>query len=237
MAAANTATPTPPRGIRNNNPGNIDYNLRTKWQGLVLDADRKDPRFCEFKDATWGVRAICVVLINYQDKYGLNTVRGIINRWAPSNENDTIAYVTAVANAIGVKPDQALDLHTYAHLCPLVEAIIRHENGIGPKATPNTWYAREVIDTALLRAGVTRPAPVVAAVPVTKETVAASGTATLGIAQLADMAPQVMNAIDSQQEHLSSGSYVRIAFAVMTIGVAVFMAYAQVKKHQAGVVA
>jgi hypothetical protein len=233
MTTANTV----PRGIRNNNPGNIDYHVNTKWQGLVLDADRKDTRFCEFKDPTWGVRAMCVVLIGYQDRYGINTIRGIIGRWAPSNENDTLAYVTAVANAVAVKPDQALDLHTYDHLAPLVEAIIRHENGIGPKATPNTWYDRSVIDTALLRAGVERPAATVAAVPVTKETVAASGTATLGIAQLADVMPQVMQAVDSQQEHLSSGSYVRIAFAVMTIGVAVFMAYAQVKKHQAGVVA
>jgi len=226
-----------PRGIRNRNPGNIDYHASVKWQGLVPDSERIDKRFCEFKDATWGIRALAALLINYQDKYDINTVRGIIHRYAPNNENDTREYVFAVADSCHVDPDQVLNLHTYAHLCPLVEAIIFHENGRGHKSTPNSWYDASVIDEALKRAGVVKPATVVGSVPVTKETVAATGTAGLGIAQIADVAPQVMQAIDSQQEHLSSGSYVRIAFAVLTIALAAFMAYEQVKKHQSGVVA
>jgi phosphotransferase system glucose/maltose/N-acetylglucosamine-specific IIC component len=74
-------------------------------------------------------------------------------------------------------------------------------------------------------------------VPVTKETVAATGTAGLGVAQIADVAPQVITALDSQQDHLSSGSYVRMFIGIATIAVAVYIAYSQVKKHQAGVVA
>ena len=73
--------------------------------------------------------------------------------------------------------------------------------------------------------------------PVTKETVAATGTGALGVAQIADVAPQVIAALDSQQDHLSSGSIVRILIGVATIGLAIMIAYAQVKKHQAGVVA
>jgi hypothetical protein len=226
-----------PRGIRNRNPGNIDYHATTKWQGLVPDDQRTDTRFCEFKDAVWGIRALAVLLINYQDKYGINTVGGVIHRWAPSNENDTGSYVVAACDGCGVRPNDPLNLHTYEHLRPLVEAIIRHENGRGPKSTPNSWYDVSVIDEALNRAGVVKTAAVVAAMPVTKETVAATGTAGLGVAQIADVAPQVIDAIDKQQDHLSSGSYVRIAFAVLTIGLAAFIAYSQVKKHQSGVVA
>ena len=233
-----TATKTKgmPRGIRNNNPGNIDFNPKTKWQGLVMDLERTDSRFCQFKDATWGIRAMARVLITYQDKYGLNTVRGIINRWAPPNENSTAGYVAAVCNATSFHADEPLDLQRYEALCPLVEAIIRHENGIGPKANANTWYDRSLIDPGLRLAGVVKPVRAVAAMPMTKETVAASTTGTLGVAQIADVAPHVMTAISSQQEELNSGQIMRVVLAVLMIGLAVTIAYSQVKKHQAGTV-
>lgn len=232
-----TKTKGIPRGIRNHNPGNIDFNPNTKWQGLVMDLERTDERFCQFRDATWGIRAMARVLITYQDKYGLNTVRGIINRWAPPVENNTSGYVAAVCNATGFHADEALDLQRYEALCPLVEAIIRHENGVGPLANPNTWYTREVIDAGLERAGVVKPVRAVAAMPMTKETVAASTTGTLGVAQVADVAPQVMHAVSSQQEELSSGEIMRMVMAILMIGLAVTIAYSQVKKHQSGVVA
>jgi len=227
-------TTSTPRGIRNNNPGNI-RDSNDKWQGLArID---NDDQFSVFEDATWGIRALASILITYQDRHKLRTIRTIIGRWAPPVENDTGAYVNAVALACGVAADQYIDLHKYEVLCPLVEAIIRHENGKGPKATLNTWYDRATIDAGLSKAGVVKKADVVASVPVTKETVAATGTAGLGVAQIADVAPQVITALDSQQDHLSSGSYVRMFIGIATIAVAVYIAYSQVKKHQAGVVA
>lgn len=224
-----------PRGIFNRNPGNIRKGA--KWQGLVMAFEQTDTDFCQFIDPTWGIRAIAAILINYQDKHGINTVRGVINRWAPPVENDTGAYVAAVARQVGVLPDEFVDLHRYETLHPIVEAIIRHENGKGPLKTPNTWYDRATVDTGLQRAGVVKSASTVGAVPVTKETVAATGTAALGAGQLADVAPQVMVAMESSQDHLSSGSVVRIVFGVATLGLAVYIAWSQVKKHQTGVVA
>jgi hypothetical protein len=82
-----------------------------------------------------------------------------------------------------------------------------------------------------------KPAAVVAAVPVTKETVAATGTAAVGVAQIADVAPQIVNAFNSQQEHLTSGNWVSVIIGVVTIGFALVIAYSQIKKHQHGVVA
>lgn len=227
---------TTPRGIRNNNPGNIEKG-KDKWQGLYHGTIDEDPRFCQFKDPTWGIRALAVILINYQDKYNIRTVRAMISRWAPSKENDTDSYISAVCEAADVSPDVPLDMHRYGYLRPIVEAIIRHECGKGPLATLNTWYDDATIETALQRAGVVKPATVVAAVPVTKETVAATGTAAIGVAQIAEAAPQIAAAFNSQQEHLTSGNWVNIVIGVLTIGFALVVAYSQIKKHQQGVVA
>lgn len=119
-----------PRGIRLNNPGNIDRNT-TKWQGMSKDQSG-DSRFVVFDHAKWGIRALAKTLMTYQSKHGLNTIRGIINRWAPPVENDTGSYVNAVAKAVGVKPDQKIDVTDAEIMFPLVEAIIKHENGVQP---------------------------------------------------------------------------------------------------------
>lgn len=113
------------RGERNNNPGNI-VKSDIFWRGEVPGNDK---RFESFASPDEGIRAIGVIMQNYQRKYGLNTVRGLINRYAPPVENDTDSYVNAVAGALGVSPDAALNLADPAVLLPLVKAIIKHENG------------------------------------------------------------------------------------------------------------
>lgn len=227
-----------PRGIRNNNPGNLDKG--SPWQGLVANPD--EPRFCTFKDPVWGIRALAVTLITYHDKRrakdgsSIDTIREVIERWAPPNENNTDAYINEVSKAVGVTADMIIDLHDYDILRPLVEAIIRHENGRGPLKTLNTWYAAEVIEEGLRRAGVVKPVKTVKAVPVTKETAGATVTAGIGLAQLADVMPQVSAAMDKAQGHISSGDTVRIIFGIATIVVAGFIAWSQVRKHQKGMV-
>lgn len=223
-----------PRGIRNHNPGNIRHS-NDKWQGLATEQPDKD--FATFKDPTWGIRALAVLLINYQDKHKIRTIAGIIKRWAPPVENDTQSYIDAVCESSGFTQTEKLDMHNYDHLRPILEAIIRHENGRGPKLNENTWYDDATINTGLQRAGVVKPHAEIAAVPVTKETIGATGTAVVGAAQVADVAPQVIAAVESSQDHLSSGSMVRLVIGVMTIALAIFIAYSQVKKHQEGVVA
>lgn len=88
-------------------------------------------------------------LLTYHDKHRLKTVRGIINRWAPPVENDTGAYAAQVAAAVGVKPNESIDLHSYPVMRAIVVAIIKHENGQQP-------YSDLLIDTALNLAGITR---------------------------------------------------------------------------------
>jgi len=116
-----------PRGIRNNNPGNIEYN-GTSWRGLAEPPH--DGRYCIFTDAVYGIRAMARILKTYYQKHGLNTVSGIINRWAPPVENNTSAYIEHVARVVGVsehEPFNVLD-----KLPELIEVIIQHENGVQP---------------------------------------------------------------------------------------------------------
>ena len=143
--------PKQSRGYRNKNPGNIDWNERNKWQGQVgIEQTGNPPRFAVFETHEYGIRALAALLTTYQDRHGLRTVRGIIDRWAPPVENVTSAYVDAVARAMDVGRDDQIDVHTYAHMRPLVAAIIKHELGGMP-------YDAATIDEGLRLAGVPKP--------------------------------------------------------------------------------
>lgn len=122
-----------PRGIRNNNPGNIRWGA--DWQGLKKDGKSQNPSFCVFISPEYGIRALAKLLRNYQRLYGLNTPRKIINRYAPPNENQTQAYIQSVAQQLGIQPDTPVDLNEEATLLVFIKAIIRFENGIQPYDT------------------------------------------------------------------------------------------------------
>ena len=116
-----------PRGIRNNNAGNIENN-GIAWNGL--SDTQNDDRFYQFISAEYGIRAIAKILRTYQSKYGINTVRGIISRWAPPTENNTESYIQAVSKTLGVIPDEPINVDE--HMVGLVNSIITHENGYNP---------------------------------------------------------------------------------------------------------
>lgn len=123
------------RGIRNNNPGNIRHS-NAAWHGA---ADKQtDVGFVQFKEMKWGVRALARTLNTYgrkrraADGSPVDTLREVINRWAPPVENDTGSYVRAVAKSTGFRPDDTINLNDRATLRMLSKAIIRHENGSDP---------------------------------------------------------------------------------------------------------
>lgn len=131
---------TIPRGIRNNNPGNIDRNA-TRWQGMAVDQSG-DARFVVFTAPVYGLRAIGKVLLTYYRAYKLDTPMAIVNRWAPPTENDTLAYAGQVAKAVGVARGERIDLERPEILAKVVTAIVQHENGQQP-------YAASLIDQAV----------------------------------------------------------------------------------------
>jgi hypothetical protein len=119
-----------PRGIRNNNPGNIRRSS-TLWAGQQL-GDGGDSQFVTFTEPAYGIRAICKTLMTYQSVHNLYTVSAVIARWAPPLENDTASYVDSVCHAVGIGPHDHIDLTQGDNMKKVVCAIIRHENGQMP---------------------------------------------------------------------------------------------------------
>lgn len=120
---------TVPRGIRNNNPGNLIIDDRWNWKGKLPRAENTDGKFEQFEHPIWGIRAMFIDLRGDIEKDGLNTIEKLISSYAPAWENNTAAYVASVAQQTGLPPGALLLPEFYL---PLIKAIIRHENGIQP---------------------------------------------------------------------------------------------------------
>jgi hypothetical protein len=115
--------PSLPRGIRNNNPGN----LRTgdSWQGMV----GSDPQsFIIFANVCWGIRALGTDLTSKINR-GLDTIAKIFPVYAPATDNNNVsAYINAVSNSTGLGADEQLGTDPQT-LADLIRAIADHENG------------------------------------------------------------------------------------------------------------
>jgi hypothetical protein len=140
----------PVRGLVNNNPGNIRPDKAYTWQGSTGEAGG----FVQFSSPEAGIRALTLNLLSY-DQQGINTVQGIINRWAPPSENKTGSYVNQVAKDLGVKPTDQLNVKDANVMRQLVGSIIKFENGKNP-------YDARTIDTGIAL-GFNRESPVVTA--------------------------------------------------------------------------
>lgn len=115
-----------PLGIKNNNPLNIVYNNRSLWIGLL--AGQKG-RFCAFTEAKWGFRAAAYLIRKYIQKYQRNTIRSIINAWAPPCENDTKNYAEFVSKETGIDLDEKLEFSDMTRILRLMSAMCVMENG------------------------------------------------------------------------------------------------------------
>jgi hypothetical protein len=202
-----------PRGIRNHNPGNIRRS-GDPWQGLAKD--QNDAAFFQFSEAKWGIRALARVLISYQDKHGLRTVRGIISRWAPPVENKTSNYIDHVAHRLGVGVDDALDVHDYSVLRGLVEAIIAHENGQQP-------YTSAQIDAGLVLAGVAPPEKPITQTRTIKGAQVAAGATALGV--VAEAVEKIQPAMPLLQRIVEVAPWLLAVLTLAGIGYVVWARY------------
>ena len=124
MAATNPQSL--PRGLRNNNPGNIRISP-TRYKGEIVPSS--DRAFKQFKNRGWGYRAIFVLLESYH-KRGIKTIRQIISRYAPSCENDTEGYISSVCESSLIGADAPLDITDKNTMVLVVSAISKVENGV-----------------------------------------------------------------------------------------------------------
>jgi len=119
-----------PRGIRNNNPGNLKADVN--WAFMIGEDSAGmtggGPGFAIFDDVTHGVRALAKDLTTKINKDGLDTIRGIVEKYAPPIQNVTSAYITSVSDDTNIGPDDQLTADGPT-IALLVRAIINHENG------------------------------------------------------------------------------------------------------------
>lgn len=118
-----------PRGIRNCNPGNI-RRTNDKWKGLC--AEQTDKVFFQFTEMKWGYRAMLRTLQNYRKRHGCDTIGDFIRRWAPPEENNTLAYIRFVCQKLGLPPAYVPSVEDKHSMCMLVWAMAWYENGVNP---------------------------------------------------------------------------------------------------------
>ena len=93
-----------PRGLRNNNPGNL-VKTSIPWEGKIPHSKNTDI---------------------YKGK---NTIEKLIHEFAPAFENNTVAYIASVANALGISPKFIITSISEDFLIGLCKAISTVENG------------------------------------------------------------------------------------------------------------
>lgn len=119
-----------PRGIRNNNP----LNIRKGNNWLGEKSPQTDKEFEQFESMTMGVRAGLKILRNYITGYDghrkpIDTIEGIITRWAPPSENNTRKYIDRVSALTGIHPRQTIWFNRRRDIVAIVDAMIRVECG------------------------------------------------------------------------------------------------------------
>jgi len=108
------------RNERNNNPGNIEFGPFALKHGAI----GSDGRFAIFPSMELGAAAQRALLEVY-GRAGVHTVEGVVNKWAPSSENDTAAYVADVTKRSGLSGE--LNMRDPATLSKLQLAMAAHE--------------------------------------------------------------------------------------------------------------
>lgn len=110
------------RGIRNNNPANIRRS-NSAWLGLcpkrnsvalvrggIPRFEKYDADFCQFSNVEYGIRALIILIKNYNTFHKIDTISGILERFAPHIENNTNYYITYVCIQSDLQPDESLGL-------------------------------------------------------------------------------------------------------------------------------
>lgn len=121
-----------PRGVRNNNPGNIKYDSSNPWQGKIPAAQNTEERrvdgtpiFEQFVSWAYGVRAMIHILKNSYIPSGRNTLRVIMQNWAPDGGT---SYLNYMVGKVGKGADTVISSNDEATIKKIVQAIARFEN-------------------------------------------------------------------------------------------------------------
>ena len=114
------------RGYRNNNPCNIRISTDV-FQGEVRPSG--DKAFKQFETMAYGYRAAFRILKTYINNYKCDTIRKIISRWAPANENHTENYIRTVSERSGIPENDTVYADNREMMIRIVAAMSFVENG------------------------------------------------------------------------------------------------------------
>lgn len=116
-----------PRGIRNNNPGNIRASDLFRWRGQDgADSDG----FARFDLAVFGIRAMAILIRSYVEYHHVSCITSLIDRWDFADHIVRGDYAQVVAHECAVDPTAPCDLLDM-RIC-LIRGMIRFENGVMP---------------------------------------------------------------------------------------------------------
>ncbi|MBC0853897.1 hypothetical protein [Pantoea stewartii] len=116
-----------PRGIRNNNPGNLNY---ARQDGATKEAG-ENGRFAVFSSMRDGISALHRQIQLYLQR-GVNTIDSIVNKYAPSSDGNNVqAYIQQLVGATGKGANETLSGDDQGTVFKLIRGIINHENGKG----------------------------------------------------------------------------------------------------------
>ncbi len=116
-----------PRGIRNNNPGNLNY---ARQNGATKEAG-ENGRFAVFSSMRDGISALHRQIQLYLQR-GVNTIDSIVNKYAPSSDGNNVqAYIQQLVGATGKGANETLSGDDQGTVFKLIRGIINHENGKG----------------------------------------------------------------------------------------------------------
>lgn len=113
-SAANGGAQPAPAPIRANNPG----------------AMMPGGKLATYPTMQAGLDSMDTNLQSY-GKQGVNTLAGVISKWAPPSANNTPAYIQDVSQRLGLQPNQQIDLSNPLVRHAISAGIALHENGPG----------------------------------------------------------------------------------------------------------
>lgn len=118
---------TKPRGIRNNNPGNLNF----AGQAGATKEGGENGRFAVFESMRDGISALYKQIQLYFSR-GVNTIESVVNKYAPAGDNNNVqAYIKQLVGATGKQEDEKLSGEDTETVFKLIRGIINHENGKG----------------------------------------------------------------------------------------------------------
>ncbi|EPV1274833.1 lytic transglycosylase domain-containing protein [Escherichia coli] len=118
------------RGIRNNNPGNLNF---AGQKGATLESG-PNARFASFPTMLEGIAALDRQVRLYL-KRGKNTIDQIIDIYAPSSDgNNTSSYKSYLSQYTGLGVKEKIDGSNFEIMRKLIQGIINHENGDAARA-------------------------------------------------------------------------------------------------------